>query len=113
MRREDISLGVLMATAHRTFGDTLLPLAHSDAFLQGGAFLQQQVPTTVGVSGPDAGPAGGTSGSAFSQDRDPCAVTLHKMELGWEIEKEAKTWKKSGDGCWEIKRTQKRKKWER
>lgn len=40
-------------------------------------------------------------------------MTLHKMELGWEIEKEAKTWKKSGDGCWEIKRTQKSKKWGR
>lgn len=51
-------LGVLMVAAHRAFGDTLLPLAHSDAFFQGGAFLQQQVPTAVRVSGPDAGSAG-------------------------------------------------------
>lgn len=47
-----------MAAAHRAFSDTLLPLAHSDALLQGGAFLQQQVPTTVWVSGPNTGSAG-------------------------------------------------------
>lgn len=71
MRHEHISLGVLMATAHRTFGDTLLPLAHSDAFLQGGTFLQQQVPTAVGVSGPDAGPAGGDIGVSFFTRQGP------------------------------------------
>lgn len=48
-----------MAAAHWAFGDTLLPLAHSDAFFQGGAFLQQQVPTAVRVSGPNAGSAEG------------------------------------------------------
>lgn len=36
-------------------------------------------------------------------------MTLHKVELGWEIEKEAKPWRKSGEGCWEIKRMQKKK----
>lgn len=44
--------------AHRAFGDTLLPLAHSDTLFQGGAFLQQQVPTTVWVSGSNTGSAG-------------------------------------------------------
>lgn len=75
MRSEDISLGVLMAAAHRTFGDTLLPLAHSDAFLQGGAFLQQKVPTAVGVSGPDAGPAGRHQGHFFTRRAPLCRGT--------------------------------------
>lgn len=51
-------LGLHMAAAHRAFADTLLPLAHSDTFFQGGALLQQKVPTAVRVSGPDAGSAG-------------------------------------------------------
>lgn len=52
------------AAAHRAFGDALLPLAHPDAFLQGGAFLQQKVPTAVRVSGPDAGSAGRRQGDS-------------------------------------------------
>lgn len=47
------------AEAHRAFGDTLLPLAHSDTFLQSGAFLQQQIPTAVRVSGPNTSATGG------------------------------------------------------
>lgn len=46
------------AAPHWAFGDALLPLAHPDTFLQGGAFLQQQVPAAVRVPGPDAGSAG-------------------------------------------------------
>lgn len=54
------------AATHRAFGNALLPLAHPHAFLQGGAFLQQQVPTTVRVSGPDTGSAGGNTGTQSS-----------------------------------------------
>lgn len=34
---------------HWAFCDALLPLTHSDTFLQGGAFLQQQIPSAVWV----------------------------------------------------------------
>lgn len=51
------------AAAHRAFGNALLPLAHPHTLLQGGAFLQQQVPSTVRVSGPDTGSAGRNTGT--------------------------------------------------
>lgn len=56
---------LLEATTHGAFSDALLPLAHSDTFLQRGALLQQQVPAAVRISGSDAGSAGGESKENF------------------------------------------------
>lgn len=87
-----------MAAAHRAFGDTLLPLAHPDAFFQGGAFLQQEVPTAVRVSGPDAGSAGRRQGHFFKKTAAPALGRLLTASIA-EIKTEAKTCRKSGDGC--------------
>ncbi len=40
---------------HRTPCDALLPLAHADAFFQGGAFLEHQIPAAVRIPGPHTG----------------------------------------------------------
>lgn len=61
----------LLSDTHRAFCDALLPLAHSDTFLQRGAFLQQQVPTTVWVPGPHTC-SGGTKRIKFTSINLPC-----------------------------------------
>lgn len=43
-----------MTETHGALCNALLPLAHSGAFFERGAFLQQEIPTTVRVSGPHA-----------------------------------------------------------
>lgn len=54
MYKKDITVcGKHFPGTYRALGDALLPLAHSDTFLQGGAFLQHQIPTTVRVPGPN------------------------------------------------------------
>ncbi len=40
---------------HRTPCDALLPLAHADAFFQGGAFFEHHIPAAVGIPGPHTG----------------------------------------------------------
>lgn len=40
---------------HRTPCDALFPLAHADAFFQGGAFLEHQIPAAVRIPGPYTG----------------------------------------------------------
>lgn len=78
-------LGVGVTAAHRAFGDTLLPLAHSDAFFQGGAFFQQEVPTAVRVPGPHAGSAGRRQGYFLKKTATPRLKRRQKRAESQEI----------------------------
>lgn len=92
---------LLEATTHGAFSDALLPLAHSDTFLQRGALLQQQVPAAVRIPGSDAGSAGGGGQSKenfhsfsfngvsinppYSRADSPFAATRHKIKRRVEL----------------------------
>lgn len=76
----------MSGNTHRTFCDTLLPLAHPGALLQGGAFLQQQIPATVWVSGPHARSGAGEqklpfNGSVIVQTTDAGSWQNKKSKL--------------------------------
>lgn len=74
---------------HRTPCDALLPLAHADAFFQGGAFLEHQIPAAVRIPGPH-------TGTDRAREKEQMLVVKRKFMatlISWKQTKEAQKWK--------------------